>query len=137
METRLTKVGGQQDDQNRESIQLLLQWNVDSLRRNLYLYCELLFWICRLSLIVYLYMYHNWQSLIILVWICHSFYQGSVKQFSLITLYLYLPIFLIIFVTYYIVNIEYIIQPIDLVNDGKLGKYGIFKFQIPLLEVGF
>ena len=67
---------------------------------------SLLLWICRLLGFIWMYMYHDWQSLPILVWLLHStLYQDSVALKKCMA-YFYLPLFTLIFLWYYVININ-------------------------------
>jgi hypothetical protein len=57
-------------------------------------------------------MYHDWFALILLAWIVHSILYNNIHLFQTGTLYCYLPMFILVFVIYYVVNINgFRIQP--------------------------
>jgi hypothetical protein len=76
-----------------------------------------LLWLCRLNMIFYIYMYHNWWALFILVWVQHSMVINSLTKFRVVTLKVYMPIFIAIFLLYYITNCNGILKPDEL--DGS------------------
>jgi len=51
------------------------------------------------------YFYHDWQSVVPLFWLCHSFVFADSLLFKKFMLYLYLPAFTLVFLWYYIINI--------------------------------
>ncbi len=65
-----------------------------------------LLWICRLTSIIYIYTYHDWQSVFILLWLSHSLTLNQIIDFKTITAKFYLPIFIIIYFWYYTVNLN-------------------------------
>ena len=69
---------------------------------------RLLISIGRLLTIFLAYMYHDWQSFIELFWITHGTFILS-KSFANITRRVYLPMFTVITLFYYLVNIDRII----------------------------
>jgi hypothetical protein len=65
-----------------------------------------LLWICRLTSIIYIYTYHDWQSVFILLWLSHSLTLNQIIDFKTITAKFYLPILIIIYFWYYTVNLN-------------------------------
>ena len=51
------------------------------------------------------YMYHDWQSLLVLIWLLHSTLFRSTTLFVKVTAYFYLPMFMLIVLQYYVANI--------------------------------
>ena len=94
---------------------------------------------CRLLSFVWAYCYHDWQSVILLIWIVHSTMFKSTKRFKIAMLFFYLPVITIIFFWYYVTNIWGLLRWAD--QDQQrittLYKYGFYKMHIPPLEIGF
>ena len=69
---------------------------------------SVLLWTCRLFCFVWMYMYHDFQSLPILLWFLHStLYKDSVALKKWMT-YLYLPLFTAVFrIDLEVTNIKY------------------------------
>ena len=60
---------------------------------------------CRLFGFILMYMYHDFQSIPMFVWFCHStLYKRSVN-FKRAIIFAYLPILTVVFLWYYLVNI--------------------------------
>ena len=59
------------------------------------------------------------------------------KRFSELTLKVYLPGMVCIFLFYFTVNIAYVVPDSFLQEHQRAPFYGFFKFQAPLLEAGF
>jgi len=66
----------------------------------------LMLWICRANMILSVYIYHNWEAVFLLIWISHSFIQFKMKKLMNVTLYIYMPIMVSIFLFYYMINIS-------------------------------
>ena len=67
----------------------------------------------------------------------HSTLFNDTKFFAKITIYVYLPCFVLIFLFYYCINIPRVFNYDDL--SGRLYEwelYGFYKFSLPFLEVG-
>lgn len=64
---------------------------------------HILLWILRLMTFTWAYAYHDYQSMLLLTWICHSTIFWNTKRFIDATLYVYLPIFVLLFVFYYVI----------------------------------
>ena len=67
-------------------------------------------WVCRASGFIWCYMYHSYQSLFILLWVLHSTLFQDNNLFFRVTSYFYLPIFCLIFLFYYIINIPTVVD---------------------------
>jgi len=80
------------------------------------------------------YLYHNWESLLILVWVSHSFLDHSMKRFSRVTQRVYVPLMVLNFLFYYIMNVNQLFSA-EFLNEKGLAAFGIFTFQVPILEV--
>ena len=52
------------------------------------------------------YLYHDWQSLLVLTWVMHSTFTVSQKAFAKVTLWLYTPLFILLTSFYFAVNID-------------------------------
>ena len=73
-----------------------------SLMESLIPFC--LLWVCRINQIVYVYLYHDWLALIVLIWVQHSMLTDSLSSFRVVTLKLYMPVFILIFLLAYITS---------------------------------
>lgn len=69
----------------------------------------LVLFFCRIVAIIFGYMYHDWLSLLILLWVSHSCISQSMKRFSMLTYYFYLPLIIMISMFYYIINIDQVL----------------------------
>ena len=65
----------------------------------------LILWLCRLLAFVQTYCYHDWQSLVFLIWLLHSTLYEKSSRFRLCMLIVYLPLFTATFLWYYYINI--------------------------------
>jgi hypothetical protein len=92
-------------------------------------------WICRLFSFVWVYLYHDWQSVIMLVWLLHSTCYLRNANFRRCILYFYLPYYLLAFLWYYTINIEGLIlwNNIDPALITNYYNYGFFRMQVPVL----
>ena len=99
----------------------------------------IMLWVCRIFAIVQVYGYHDWQSLIYLLWLLHSTFYRKSRRFSLFMMCFYLPCFTTIFLWYYTININGVI-PWGTSGHYKTNYYynlGFYEFNVPILEVGF
>jgi hypothetical protein len=62
-------------------------------------------WIARISCFIWAYMYHDYQSLIILIWLFHSTLYVKSTIFVKCTAYFYLPIFNLLVLWYFTINV--------------------------------
>ena len=60
---------------------------------------------CRLVGFIWAYMYHDWQSVFLLTWILHSTLYRDTRNFKRFMIFFYMPIFIAIFLWYYVINI--------------------------------
>ena len=97
------------------------------------LYTNFLF--ARLLGLIFAYMYHDWLSVVIILWVAHSCMVIKNRTFSLITYYFYLPLMIIICMFYYITNIDKVVPESVYEIDRVWAKYAIFQFEHPLFEV--
>ena len=95
---------------------------------------RLLIWICRFLSILLAYFYHDWQSLILLLWVTHGTFVSSAKNFSSITRKVYLPSFMVIAMFYYSINIK-LLLPERIWTREKVWNYGMFRYSNPVIEV--
>ncbi len=66
---------------------------------------SLLIWVCRLISFIWAYCYHDWQSVIILIWLLHSTLYRDSQLFRKFMIFCYLPLVTAIFLWYYVINI--------------------------------
>ena len=66
--------------------------------------------LCRILGFFWVYTYHDWQSVIILIAGLHSTFYLDARVFRKCIIYFYLPSYVIIFLWYYTTNIEGLIQ---------------------------
>lgn len=95
-------------------------------------------WVCRVFAFFQVYGFHDWQSLIFLLWIVHSTLYQKSSRFSLCMICFYLPFFTITFLWYYTINIHGVIDWES--EESKLNQSydkGFYEFRVPILEVGF
>lgn len=62
-------------------------------------------WIARICCFIWVYMYHDFQSVFVLLWLLHSTLYTSSTLFVKCTAYFYLPIFNLIVLFYFATNI--------------------------------
>ena len=100
---------------------------------------QLLLWVCRVLSFFWIYLYHDYQSVVILVWLCHSTLFRSSRNFKRFMLFFYLPLFTLIFFWYYVINIYGFLKwpPKEDPMRIKHYRYGLFQFTIPPLESAF
>ena len=71
---------------------------------------------CRTLAFFWIYCYHDWQSVILLIWILHSTLYNDSALFKKWMIYFYTPLVTVIFLWYYVTNIfgliEYTTDPI-------------------------
>lgn len=98
-------------------------------------------WICRVLAFVWVYLYHDWESTIILLWLLHSTVYRNNATFRKFILYFYLPYYILVFLWYYTINIEGLINWTDpaviIANPVEWYTYGFFQFKIPPIESAF
>lgn len=99
-------------------------------------------WTCRVTVFLWAYAYHDFQSWVMLMWIMHSTLFKSTRRFIQVTITYYLPIFAIIFLFYYVINIPRVVEFQQFGKaSGDLGldiwrTFGFYQFSVPALEVG-
>jgi hypothetical protein len=90
---------------------------------------------------VWVYLYHDWESTIILLWLLHSTVYRNNATFRKFILYFYLPYYILVFLWYYTINIEGLINWTDpaviIANPVEWYTYGFFQFKIPPIESAF
>ena len=62
-------------------------------------------WMCRLICFLWVYIYHDIQSVFLLIWIVHSTIFKDALYFRKWIIFCYLPLVISIFFWYYIINI--------------------------------
>lgn len=67
-------------------------------------------WLCRIIAFVWVYCYHDWQSVILLIWILHSTMFEDSVTFKKCMTFLYMPLVTLIFLWYYCINIFGLIE---------------------------
>ena len=67
---------------------------------------HLFIWISRLLAFIAVYMLHTWLSVIILLWILHSFLIKSLLRFRVTTVRFYLPLIILIYLWEFTVNVD-------------------------------
>ena len=94
-------------------------------------------WICRFTCFVWCYAYHDFESWVILFWIMHSTVFKSTKFFVNMTMKLYMPAFILIFLFYYMINIPGVVE-FEIMRDNIdiWRSFGFYEFSYPFLEVG-
>ena len=100
---------------------------------------QLVLWICRVLSFFWIFVYHDYQSVVVLIWFLHSTLYDNSRIFKKFMTYFYLPLFTMIFIFYYTINIYgFIIWPAkDDPNRISHYKYGFYKFNVPPLETCF
>jgi hypothetical protein len=115
---------------DESSIQMVAQKKFEDLQPVIWL------WSSRITAFIWCYAYHNWQSVFILFWVMHSTLFFNTQRFVSQTIFFYLPIFVLIFLFYYVCNIPKVFEILDIQDEIILWRnYGIFEFTHPLLEV--
>ena len=66
---------------------------------------SLIIWMCRAISFVWVYCYHDWQSVILLIWLLHSTLYRDSQFFQKCMIFFYLPLVTTIFLWYYTINI--------------------------------
>ena len=84
-------------------------------------------------------MYHDYQSLIVLIWLIHSTLYVKSTIFVKCTAYFYLPIFNLLVLWYFTTNVFGLIVWWDSTSPKTLlwYNYGFYNMQIPPLEFAF
>jgi hypothetical protein len=89
-------------------------------------------WICRVTIFIWSYAYHDYQSWIMLLWLMHSTLFKSTRRFIKITITYYLPVFLAFFLFYYFINIPRVVEfqnfGKDGLNDPNLDRWRTYGF---------
>ena len=86
-------------------------------------------WVARFVVFIYAYMYHDWESLILIIWLAHSTLDTKFSRFQSFTMSLYLPLFVLIFCLYFILNMNGVYQFFFKDNSrNNLTLYGIVEF---------
>ena len=70
----------------------------------------MLLWVCRLLNLVVVYRYHDWQSIVPLIWVLHSTLFRSRQRFVRMTLNGYIPLMIAGNLWYYLININGLIN---------------------------
>lgn len=95
-------------------------------------------WICRILSFIWVYMYHDWQSVLILIWIVHSTLFRDSANFKKWMIYLYMPLVTCIFLWYYVINIYgLLLWWSDETKTIDMYRFGFYEMEIPPLETGF
>lgn len=68
-------------------------------------YIPLMLWVCRVFCFIQVYRYHDYQSLVPLIWLIHSALFKKRKTFVWWIHWAYLPLFYACYLWYFIVNI--------------------------------
>ena len=89
--------------------------------------------------LIQVYVYHDWMSLGWLLWLLHSTLYKKASNFSIAMYAVYLPFFTMTFLWYYTINIYGLIdfEHTTTVDVNYHYNIGLYKFNIPPLEVGF
>ena len=95
-------------------------------------------WLCRILAFTQIFCYHDYQSLVFMVWLLHSTVYLKSSRFSVFMMLVYLPLFITTFLWYYSINIYGIINWTDAKFTTNIWyNRGFYQFTIPPLEVGF
>ena len=90
----------------------------------------LVLWLCRITCFIYVYMYHDWQSVVILVWIIHSTFFKVRNYFVEWTLRVYLPFMILNFLFMYTINLFGLINYFEWANEAhkivNMYRYGFY-----------
>mmetsp|Transcript_16781 Transcript_16781/g.25854 ORF Transcript_16781/g.25854 Transcript_16781/m.25854 type:complete len:398 (+) Transcript_16781:2142-3335(+) len=101
----------------------------------------LLLWLVRINVCVFAYMYHDWEALIPLMWIGHSFLTFSVFQFRKPSFMIYMPLIFGLVLFLFLININYVFTEIFNKDHGTVEHektvYGLIEYQYQILEVLF
>lgn len=127
-ETIIQRAGNQEPS----VLDLAIKAEETSLRESLIPFS--LLWVCRINQIVYIYLYHDWLALIVLIWVQHSMLTDSLSSFRVVTLKLYMPVFILVFLLAYITSANGLLTDDQI--EGKQ-RYGVIKFSYPAMEVLF
>ena len=98
---------------------------------------SVILWSSRFFAFTWAYMYHDWQSVVILMWVLHSTFYQRDRTFRLFMCYFYVPWFLAALVWYYVTNIQGMINwPSINEPNNKLYILGFYKMVAPPFETG-
>lgn len=101
---------------------------------------HLFIWISRLFAFIAVYMLHTWLSIIILLWLLHSFLIKSLLRFRVTTVRFYLPLIILIYLWEFTVNVDMLFPDYmfdeDALKSKQYTKWGIIRFDSPLLPLG-
>ena len=81
-------------------------------------------------------MYHDYQSLVFLIWLLLSTVYTNTSIFVRLTYYLLFPLMILIYLFYYTINIYGFINYSSWVNQPYYYTFGFFPMSIPILELG-
>ena len=85
-----------------------------------------------------MYMYHDFQSIPMFVWFCHSTLYVYSETFKKAIIFMYLPILTMVFLWYYLVNITDLVEwPDDKDSWRMYYRFGFYKLQMPTIEISF
>ena len=93
-------------------------------------------WISRACLVVQIYLFCDWEGVLILLWLMHSVVSQRMKPMAKFTQWVFLPILVLVFLFTYAINIDGLVSP-SFVLKSQNGFYGIFYFDVPILEAFF
>jgi hypothetical protein len=82
---------------------------------------------CRVLNLVVAYRYHDWLSLVPLLWVLHSAMMFKREIFVTVSLYFYLPLMACCYVFYYLINIDGLILYKNL-EYPQFYNYGFYFF---------
>lgn len=117
-------------------------------------------WVCRILCFITVFMYHDWQSVILLIWLLHSTIFTTKSTFVKITALIYFPLMILIFLFMFTVNIYGLIDyslwasttylifypnpkipnlpsKIVIPKTVNMYRYGFYQFQNPHIELCF
>lgn len=71
---------------------------------------QIMLWFCRFAIFIWAYAYHDYQSWFMLLWVMHSTLFKSTRRFIYISITYYFPIFVLILLFYYVINIPRVVE---------------------------
>ena len=96
------------------------------------LWVYLIFNISRLLGILLAYMLNTWFSIILLLWVTHSYLVSSLRKFRVDTVRFYLPLIILYYLWEFIVNIDMLLSDgffeAEAIKDKQYAKWGIIRF---------
>ena len=99
----------------------------------------IIMWLARIVCFIQVYLLHDYQALVFLVWLLWTTIYENQRRFVAITACFFLPLMMVTYLFYYGVNLMGLVQyqtqsPDQLIN---WYRYGFYPFKVPLFQLSF